>query len=439
MEWNVNTLALLVPLLFLLVGLAVTVALDPYISRKHHKVMLLIVALSAVLIGQNLLSDYLETEVSLPMLRTAVSVLGYTIRPIFLILFLYIVQPGKKYLACWALAVLNWAINMTAFFSHLCFWIDEGNHYQGGPLSKASLVISVILMAYWLFESIRSYRAAQKRDILIPVLVVLTILVSIYLDDQAGRLSQPITFLTFAIVISSVFYYVWLHLRFVREHEDDLKARQRMQIMLSQIQPHFLYNTLETIYALCERDGNKEAGRITMSLSRLVRASFRDSMYSTLGQEISLVREYLAIYRIRFGARLSAVIDYDPDDDGVEMPRMILQPLIENSVRYGLMKKTDGGVIRLKVRRSEGTLRISLYDNGTGFTPEQLEAYNNLEPDDDVNIHGFRNVIFRLKYTYGDRASYCLRSREGQWTNLSLVIPDRLPETAGPEGQKGGD
>ena len=228
-----------------------------------------------------------------------------------------------------------------------------------------------------------------------------------------------------------------------RELQGKLQAaRARCRMLQAQIQPHFLYNTLETIYALCERDGNKEAGRITMSLSRLVRAAFRDSMYAPLGQEITLVREYLSIYRIRFGARLSAVIDYDPDDDDVMLPRMTLQPLIENSVRYGLMKKMDHGVIRLRIRHSGGILRISLYDNGIGFSPEQLKMYNDLQPDDDISMHGYRNVIFRLKYTYGDQAAYCLRSREGRWTNLSLTIPDRLPAHIAEEAltglQKGG-
>ncbi|MBR0227463.1 MAG: histidine kinase [Clostridia bacterium] len=221
-----------------------------------------------------------------------------------------------------------------------------------------------------------------------------------------------------------------------RELEGKLQAaRARCRMLQAQIHPHFLYNTLETIYALSERGGNREVSRITMSLSRLVRASFRDSMYATLEQEISLVREYLAIYRIRFGSRLSAKIDYDPDDDGLPLPRMTLQPLVENSVRYGLMKKLDHGVIRLRVRHTGGLLKISLFDNGIGFSPEQLEIYNHLQPDDGLNMHGYRNVVFRLIYTYGDRASYRLRSREGQWTNLSLTIPDRLPDASLPEGE----
>ena len=225
-----------------------------------------------------------------------------------------------------------------------------------------------------------------------------------------------------------------------RELQGKLQAaRARCRMLQAQIHPHFLYNTLETIYALSERAGNREVSRITMSLSRLVRASFRDSMYATLEQEIALVREYLSIYRIRFGARLSAKIDYDPDDDAIPLPRMTLQPLVENSVRYGLMKKTDHGVIRLRVRHTGGQLRISLFDNGIGFSPEQLEIYNHLQPDDDLTMHGYRNVVFRLKYTYGEQAAYRLRSREGQWTNLSLTVPDKIPDPAPAEGAKGGE
>ena len=108
---------------------------------------------------------------------------------------------------------------------------------------------------------------------------------------------------------------------------------------------------------------------------------------------------------------------------------MTLQPLVENSVRYGLMKKMSRGTIRLRVRHSGGFLKISLYDNGVGLTPEQVEEYNHLQPSDEMNAHGFQNVIYRLKYTYGDRAYATIRSRKDCWTNLALTIPDTVPET----------
>ena len=276
-----------------------------------------------------------------------------------------------------------------------------------------------------LTEAVRSAPAGDFRVTLPPEIL--------RADDEVGILAKQ-----FQHLMDRIDHLIH------RELQGKLEAaRARCRMLQAQIHPHFLYNTLETIYALSERDGNREISRITMSLSRLVRASFRDCMYAPLEQEIALVREYLSIYRIRFGARLRAVIEYDPDDDGILLPRMTLQPLVENSVRYGLMKKTAHGVIRLRIRHTKGELRISLFDNGIGFSPKQLAVYNHLQADDGLNMHGYRNVIFRLKYTYGDQASYRLRSREGQWTNLSLTIPDALPayiaEASGEDAQKGGE
>ena len=111
------------------------------------------------------------------------------------------------------------------------------------------------------------------------------------------------------------------------------------------------------------------------------------------------------------------------------LPQMTLQPLVENSVRYGLMKKMDRGVIRLRIRRRDGRLVISLFDNGTGFPQALVYEYNHLTLGEEMEIHGYKNVIYRLKYTYGDAALARVRSREGHWTNLSIIIPDRIPES----------
>ena len=125
--------------------------------------MLIIVALSAVLIIQNLAEDYLAGGPPHWFWRTTLAILGYTIRPIFLVLFLYIVQPGKNHLWSWGLVILNWAIHMTAYFSHLCFWINDINHYEAGPLAHTCLIISLILMLNLLFLSIRNYRTSPCR------------------------------------------------------------------------------------------------------------------------------------------------------------------------------------------------------------------------------------------------------------------------------------
>ena len=353
------------------------------------------------------------------MLRTAASVLGYTLRPVFLILFLYIVRPEKKYLGCWALAFLNWAVHMTAFFSHLCFWIGPNNHYQGGPLSNTCLIISLILLAYLFYQSVRDYRTARKQDLLIPVLVVLMILISAFLDKHAGYLEQPITFLTFAIVISSVFYYIWLHLRFVREHENDLKARQRMQIMLSQIQPHFLYNTLSAIQYLCEYDP-KAAKETTEKFSRYLQgnmSALKDDGEIPFTQELEHTKIYLDIEKVRFEDALCIVYDIRCTD--FMLPTLTLQPIVENAVRHGVRgKRKSVGTVRIGTREYPDRYEITVADDGPGFEPEAPRL------SDDGREHiGIANVKNRLEQVSG--GSLRIQSEPGKGTLVAIDIPKK--------------
>ena len=418
MTWNLNTMALLVPLCFLLLGLTITVLIDPYISRKHRVVMGIILFLSAVLIEQNLLSVDLENGEPRVLLRTAISVLGYTIRPVFLVLFLYIVRPEKKYPGCWCLVALNGILHLTAFFSPLVSHIDEGNHYQGGPLHSISYIIGMILLVYWLFQSFRDFRSSRKRDLLIPLLVALMIPLSIFLDKQAGRMEQPVTFPTFAIVISCVFYYIWLHLRFVREHEDDLKAKQRIQIMLSQIQPHFLYNTLSAIQYLCEYDP-KAAGETTAKFSRYLQgnmSALKDEGEVPFTQELAHTKIYLDIEKIRFEDALSVVYDIGCTD--FKLPTLILQPVVENAVRHGVRGKKGGGTVTLTTREKPDCCEITVSDDGPGFDPNAPQL-----ADDGREHIGIANVKNRLELVSG--GSLRIQSEPGKGTLVTIEIPKK--------------
>ncbi len=119
-----------------------------------------------------------------------------------------------------------------------------------GPLWPACFVVSGILLLKLLIYTLLRFRETRKKEQLIPVFIGLGIIASVVIDFHINMESLPVSFLTIAIVVSSVFYYIWLHLQFVREHERDLMAAQRVQIMMTQIQPHFLFNALNTIRAL---------------------------------------------------------------------------------------------------------------------------------------------------------------------------------------------
>ena len=416
MVWNLNTAALLIPLLFLLVGLATTVVIDPYISRKHRRVMGVIIVLSFILIAQNIGEDYLAAGELRWFWRTTLAICGYTLRPVFLILFLYIIQPEKKHLLAWGLAIVNWGIYMTAYFSHLCFWIGSGNRFFRGPLAFTCLYVSVILLGDLLVQSIRNNQTGGNQEKLIPIFTVVMILASVYLDGRVYHDRQPVTFLTVAIVTSSMFYYIWLHLQFAREHEDDLKARQRIQIMLGQIQPHFLYNTLGAIKSTYY-DDPELARRAIDQFTDFLRHnmdSLTDDQPISFEKELAHVRCYLDLLQLRFGDSLH--VEYDLECTDFRIPTLTLQPLVENAVSYGVRKNPKGnGLVIIRTRELPESYEVSVIDNGPGFVPDNV-------PGDSERSHiGIQNVRSRLHSSIG--AELTIRSEPGKGTAAVMILP----------------
>ena len=413
MAMDISTLAMLFPLLLLLLGLAFIVGIDPYIRREHRRTMLLIVALCLTLIAQNDWDYALAAGQPRPMLRTMVSIYGYAVRPIILILFLYIVQPEGKRWYWWVLVGLNGAVYLTALFSPVSFWIDQGNYYHAGPLGSSCLVVSMILLVNLLIQSLRSRRSAGRWDGWIPILVIVMVVASIGLDYSIKEGQQPISFLTIAIIVGSVFYYIWLHLRLVREHERDLMAAQRIQIMMTQIQPHFLFNALNTIRALYAKD-SPLAERTLEDFSAYLRQNLESLSQTDLipvSKELEHTRLYAEIEKQRFP---NVQIEYRIEDTDFDVPALTIQPLVENAIRHGVRSRENGLVIVSTVLETDGH-RITVTDNGVGFDPKK-------QPSTEEPHIGIRNVKERVEKMCG--GEFILTSEVGKGTSVIMLFPD---------------
>lgn len=207
-------------------------------------------------------------------------------------------------------------------------------------------------------------------------------------------------------------------------------TQAQVKMLQAQIHPHFLYNTLDSIAAMAQSSNNRQIAQMTLALARFMRASFQWDSHVLLDDEVLLVQEYLKIYRIRYKNRLDALIDYPAEAGGVLMPKMILQPLVENAVKYGLEKKAGVCRVRVRLRKRGQQLSISVWDNGVGFPQDQAAAFEHPENFTQADIHGLHNVVRRLYYIYGDSMRIRIRSRENCWTNISVMIPAGIPMTA---------
>ncbi len=202
----------------------------------------------------------------------------------------------------------------------------------------------------------------------------------------------------------------------LREEEKQL-THARLTTLRSQINPHFLFNTLNTISVLIRTDPEK-AREMTRRLSSIFRKSLDDASDThSLDDELSFIENYLSIERVRFGDdKLSVVKDIDPETLGMEVPTMILQPLVENAVKHGISRLVSGGCIRFSSRISRSGLEVEVANDGPGAGPYDLEELFK-------GGMGLRNVAERLNiYTCGE-GRLDMAPREGGGAAVRILIP----------------
>ena len=212
---------------------------------------------------------------------------------------------------------------------------------------------------------------------------------------------------------------IWNSARF--EHrlaeQEHLLMEARVAALANQINPHFLFNTLASISSLI-RSQPETARVLIVKLSALLRRLLRSQdHFVTLREELAAVDEYLDIERVRFGPALTVHLEIDEGSLDTIVPSMILQPLVENSIKHGLGRKLGEGRIVIRTRRSAGLVTIEVVDNGVGLPPTRMET----ESESGI---GLRNVNERLRVIYGAPYQLKLISQPGQGTSARIEIPE---------------
>ena len=154
-------------------------------------------------------------------------------------------------------------------------------------------------------------------------------------------------------------------------------AEARLQSLQSQLNPHFLFNTLHTISALMHRD-TEAADAMLARLSDLLRLSLDriSTQQVTLKEEMDFLQKYIEIERTRFGDRLEVRIDIEPETLDASVPNLLLQPLVENAIRHGIAQKVGGGLLEIKAAREENELCLLVRDTGPGLSAATLSAHS---------------------------------------------------------------
>lgn len=253
-------------------------------------------------------------------------------------------------------------------------------------------------------------------------------------EDEIGQLTAEFNRMT--LQIKSLIHDVYI--ADIQKKELLIKRNQsQLHALQSQINPHFLFNSLETIRMRSLMKKEEETARIIHSMAKIFRKSLAwGKDWVTIRDELDLVACFLDIQKYRFGDKLDYRIEADESVLGLMIPKMTLQPLVENASIHGIEKLKEGGLIRIAVDKTAEGLVCTVSDNGAGIPPDRLASIlSELEHSEDIGESvGIKNVYYRLKLYYKDDVGFEVSSQEGAGTTFRIVVKEDMEEASGGAG-----
>ncbi len=207
--------------------------------------------------------------------------------------------------------------------------------------------------------------------------------------------------------------------------EENQKRRYELSLIQSQINPHFFYNVLDLIYVMCFQRESREAAAVTKYLADYYRSSLSNGKeFIPLKEEFDIVKSYLSIQKYRYDDILDYQLFLQPAVEHILIPKMTLQPLVENALYHGLKESAHSGKIIVKAHRVSGYIFLSVRDDGAGM--EETFMQQLLQSSENQGHFGLKSVILRLTLYYGEAFRYRIFSRKNEGTTILLRISDKI-------------
>jgi two-component system sensor histidine kinase YesM len=240
-------------------------------------------------------------------------------------------------------------------------------------------------------------------------------------NDEIGQISRQ-----FNQMVSNI-KELMEELKESHQHSNELERKQgeiKLRMLANQINPHFLYNALESIRMKAHLRGEKDISRTVKTLGKLLRKSLEITGSNiSLKEEIEMVRCYLEIQKFRHEDRLNYELEIAPEAENVKLLPLLIQPLVENSVIHGLEQKVEGGWVKVRAELSRGGLEVVVEDNGVGIPVGKLKAIRRSLADQETTRIGLHNVQQRLLLTFGQVSGLRIESEQHVGTRIAFWIP----------------
>lgn len=318
----------------------------------------------------------------------------------------------KPVYAVWVICTAAVILVVISQFNNMYYLIDENNYYRRQDLFWVSQLLGMLCMFLNLYLLCRAGKYLRKKEMAYMLSYILLSVAAMGIQIFMHGLAILYIFITVTILIRYIGIEVE-QVRLLHEKETELEM-SRLNVMLSQIQPHFLFNTLTAIRALCDIDIAR-AEKAIEDFSRYLRNNLNSlsSMAPVpFEKELDHVGLYLSLEKMRFDDRLTVI--YDIQVKEFLIPALTIQPLVENAVRHGVGKRENGGVISVSAKKTEQSIIITIQDNGVGFAAES-------DSEDGRSHVGIMNVRNRLMVQCGGTLE--IKSTVGQGTTAVITLP----------------
>ncbi|AJY77333.1 sensor histidine kinase [Paenibacillus beijingensis] len=268
-----------------------------------------------------------------------------------------------------------------------------------------------LFIAGWVTKPVkqltRSMMLVQKGD--------LKVRTTVQSSDEIGFLSKQFNKMVHEIG----------HLMRQVKNEQSEKHHAELRAVIHRVHPHFLYNTLSTLRWLIDSNQNDRASSVLTALNHLLEANMaKNGNMITVSEELDIIKKYLVILELRYEKTFDLKLDVEPGLEKIVIPRMLLQPVVENAIFHGIVPTNQDGRISIRVHSCNGDLEFHVYDNGMGIDEERLKQLN--EPEaaiaaGEIGI-GLRHIYDTLRLYYAGNWEWSVESKPGQGTAIHIVL-----------------
>ncbi len=360
----------------IMIGLTTVFISNNTISKKKKNYLFKIILLDLILmISENFTHGIITPKDKLIFLRITLDIIGYTVRPTLIVYFYLLISerlnPKFNILLILPL-VIDFAVCVMAYFSPMPFYYEEVNgevHFNRGPLGFVPFTVSGLYLFILIIDSIRYFSKGKEKTSFAVVYSAFVIILGSVIEtiDQEKRIIVNFT------MLSTLIYFLMLYFKTIMEQEEEIIRQTRIEVMYSQIGPHFIFNTLSAIYGLVDRNPKKAKEAINY-FSEYLRGNI-DSIGKTgwvpFEEELQHIDSYVWIEKMRFGDELS--VEYDIDTMDFEVPPLSVQPLVENAIKHGIHKKNGPGKVTISTWEDENDYVVEVVDDGVGFDTTNFE------------------------------------------------------------------